>query len=333
MKQKVNFFFRKPSEHFHSIEELFANFQSFLPPTSEYRNVYLPYHTGIINRLKNILFVRKKQTHINHITGDTNYIALGLPRSNTVLTIHDIGSALNGNFLKKTIIKLFWFKLPMRRVSAITVISEFSKAEILDNFNINPNKITVIPNCVSNKISYVDREFNADNPKILIIGTKTNKNTIRAFEALKNISCEVIIVGKLTEEQRNKLLTNEIKYRNYFNIEYEKIISLYNQSDILLFPSTYEGFGVPIIEAQASGIPVITSNIAPMNKVAGKGALLVNPYEIKEIENAIKEITKNEELRKTLIHNGLKNVEQYKSYSIAKKYDELYKKIKSKNNS
>ncbi len=323
----LTYFFRKPSDKFHSIEELFNNFQSELPENCNFKNVYLPYHTGLIGRLKNIFFAKKHKNQINHITGDINYIALGLPKKNTILTIHDIGSALQGNKLKKFIISLFWFKIPLKRVAKVTVISEFSKNEVLKTFKINKDKIKIIPNCVSSKFTFTKKKFNTEKPQILLIGTKENKNLLRSFEAVKNIPCKLLIIGKLSDIQKNKLSELNINFENYFNLNFDEIIQKYQQADLLLFPSTYEGFGVPILEAQASGLPVITSNLQPMNKVSGEGALLINPYKINEIKSAIEKIISDQYLRNSLIINGLKNSKKYSSKAIAQMYFNLYQEL------
>ena len=326
---KITYFFRKQSPSFHSIEELFFNIQTHLSKNIEYKNYFARYHTGFIGRVKNIFNVRKNQNEINHITGDINYISYLMKKSKTILTIHDIGSILKGNKIKIAILKLFWFTIPAKRVKYITVISEFTKKQVLENINIKPEKIIVIPNCISTKLKYIHRTFNVRSLIILQIGTKENKNLPRIVQAIKNIKCKLIIIGKLSDEQKQLLKINKIHYENYFNLEYSEIIKWYQKADILTFASTYEGFGVPIIEANACGTCVITSNLSPMKEVAENSALLVNPYETNEIKNAIQEIINSQKLRENLIKNGLENAKKYHSVNIAKKYAKLYEKIKS----
>jgi len=327
MSINITFFYRKPSENFHSIEELFNNFLQYFSKDIVHKNIYLPHHNGFFNRIKNIFFAKKKQDQINHITGDVNYIAIGLPKKNTILTIHDIGSVIKRNFLKKYLINLFWFKIPLNRVKYITVISEFSKQEIIINFDINPEKIIIIPNCVSDKFVKTNREFNSENPNILFIGTKSNKNLELSIEALENIECKLNIIGKLTDKQIYLLEKYNINYINYVNLEFDDVIELYQNSDILLFPSFYEGFGVPILEAQATQIPVITSNLKPMNQIAGDGAIFINPYSVDEISNAIKNILNDKNLRNKIIELGIQNSTFYSSKNIANMYISLYQKI------
>lgn len=326
-KIKLTFFFRKPSDVFHSIEELFSNFQNYLAEQVDYENVFMRYHNGIIGRLKNILFVKKNKSQINHITGDINYVALGLPKKNTILTIHDIGSSFTGSGLKNNIIRFFWFKIPFKRVEKITVISEFSKNEVIKNFKVDPQKLVVIPNCVSDKFIKTEKKFNYKKPHILIVGTKKNKNLLRSIQALCGINCRVSIIGKLKESQKKKLEEFNIKYTNRFNLDFTEIVKIYQQADILLFPTLYEGFGIPILEAQAAGIPVITSDLQPMNQVAGKGALLVNPFNVEDIKNGVIKIISDEEYRINIVNFGLENVKKYRCKKIAKMYYNLYLEV------
>lgn len=321
----INFFFRKSSENFHSIEELFFNIQSAFPDYIHFENIFLPFHSGFWGRIKNIFFVKKHLAQINHISGDINYIALGMPKKNTLLTIHDIGTFLNYSFLKSKIIRLLWFKIPFNRVSKIITISDFSKKEICTNFKINQEKLIVIPNCVSEKFIFKSKDFNTNKPNILIVGTKENKNIKNILLALKNINCSLNIIGKLTEKQK-ELLQN-FEYKNYVNINFEEVVNIYQKSDLLIFPSFYEGFGMPIIEAQASGIPVITSDLEPMKTVASKGALFVNPHNPNKITEAVLNIINNEKLRSDLITNGKENVKNYSCSVIAEELVNIYKQI------
>lgn len=323
----VYYFFRQKQNHFHSIEKLFTTIQNFLPNSCHFVNINLPFHNGIIGRIKNIFFVKKRKSQINHITGDVNYISLALPRKNTILTIHDVFSALKGNLLKRKIISFFWFKIPLYRVKYITTISETTKNQIVKLFNINEKKIIVIPNCFDKNFISSPKPFNKECPRILFIGTKDNKNLERTIFSIYNIKCVLIIIGKLSSEQIKLLKEYCINYENYFDIDDNKMIDIYQNSDILLFPSLQEGFGMPIIEAQAASVPVITSNLEPMSLVAGKGALLVDPLNIDSIREAVLKIIENENLRNTIVGEGSENVKDYDPSVVSKMYFELYNKI------
>ena len=102
--------------------------------------------------------------------------------------------------------------------------------------------------------------------------------------SIKDIKTEVIIIGKINENQIKYLRENKINYKNYINVSENVLMSFYNQAMVLLFPSLYEGFGLPIIEAQRMCVPVITSNISPMKEIVNKSAILVNPKDINDIK-------------------------------------------------
>ncbi len=325
---KLTYFFRHPSSTFHSIEEQFFAMQKELPEKVQYTNMFVKYHSkGLFKRLFIAIQSAFNQGDINHITGDIHFIALFLKKKKTILTVHDIGSVLKGGWVKKAILRFFWFTMPFARVKYVTVISEFTKKQVLEEFKIKPEKIIVIPDCVSPEIKFSEKKFNAKNPNILQIGTKPNKNLPNLIKALEGISCKLTIIGKLSNEQKQLLKEKNIDYENKFNIDYSKIIDAYKQCDIVSFISTYEGFGVPILEAQATGRTVITSNILPMTEVAGKGAFFVNPYDVREIKKEINKLITDEALRNSLVFSGTENVRKYSAKEIAKQYYKLYTDI------
>ncbi len=324
----ISFFFRKKSPVFHSIEELFYSIQNNFATTVSYTNFYATHESkGFFRRLANALEVQNKQSEVNHITGHNHYVAILMHKKRTILTIHDLALLYSLKSIKRLIFKLFWFDIPIRKVRYVTVISEFTKQELLKKIKISEDKIKVIPNAVSPNFSYSPKEFNCDSPVILQIGTKKNKNLERLIEAIKNINCKLLIIGKLSKNQEISLQKNEIDYENKFNLSQEEVVNCYEKADIVSFMSTYEGFGMPIIEANAVGRVIITSNISPMKEVAGEAALFVNPLDVREIERGLKEIIMNADLRQNLIKNGLKNVKRYHISAITEQYFKLYKLI------
>ena len=324
----LSLFYRHPAPEFHSIEQLFDTISSNYTDTVKLKKVYAQHRSkGIIDRILIGIHARKNQSEINHITGDIHFIAPFLSKKKTILTIHDIGSIKSGNFLKKWFLKLFWFTIPAKSVAYITVISEFTKNELLDFIKIDPAKVVVIPNCISSIYQYTNKEFNTKKPVILQIGTKENKNLDRLIKAIKDISCKLVIVGKLNKKQINLLDDNQIEYKYYFNIDEKQMLNLYYKSDIVSFISTYEGFGLPILEANAVGRVVLSSNIEPMETVAAEAAYKVNPYDINEIRNGVLRLIRDGSLRKKLIEQGLENVKQYKPQQIAIQYYNLYNKV------
>ncbi|GAB3663642.1 hypothetical protein GCM10028791_39100 [Echinicola sediminis] len=297
----------------------------------EVRQVEMPYSGGGPGVLfQNLKSFKKEQMHISHITGDIHYMSL-VTGGGTVLTIHDIGSAFSGNFFKKLYIKVFWFWLPAILVRRITVISEFTKEELTKVIPFAKRKIRVVPNPVSSLIRYSSYSFNTDKPKVFLIGTKPNKNLERTLQALAEIDCEAMVLGKLLPEQEALIADLPFKVTNKIGLSYEEVLACYRDADLVCFASTYEGFGMPIIEAQATGRPVITANFGAMAEVAGEGACLVNPFDVGAIEEGIKKIIKDEGYRNELIALGLKNSERFKMERILEQYMEVYKEVIGEN--
>lgn len=324
---QITFFFRKPSPTFHSIEKLFNALIQNMPRESI--NLHYAKHTskGLINRILIAIEARKKQSQINHITGDIHFISFFLKKKKTILTIHDIGIINSGNKLKRFIIKLFWFDIPIRRVEKITVISDFTRNELITRCHADPSKVIMIPNCYPAIYKFEGKKIRSGKPYILQIGTKPNKNLELLVEALQGIDCKLMIVSRLSDKQIQHLANNTIDYENYVNLPENEMFELYKKCDFLAYVSTYEGFGIPVIEANAVGRPVLASDIEPIKTVAGNAALLVNPFDSNQIRKGIQRLIDDNQLCDELINNGFKNAEKYHPMKIVKEYLSLYQSI------
>ncbi|MBX2924880.1 MAG: glycosyltransferase family 4 protein [Chitinophagaceae bacterium] len=325
---EVRFFNRKKNNIFFSIEDLFASIQKVLSDSISIQNKDMPNKSiGIISWAKNILFSLKNKGEINHITGDVHYLGIFLPRNNTVLTIHDCGELDKQRGLKKFFLWLFWFYLPVKRLKYITVISQATKVHLLKYVNTNSSKIIVIPNCLIGNYSFNSKDFNAKKPVILQVGVTPNKNIERVAAALENIPCILRIIGRPSKTQIEAFEKHKIEYEYVTDLSRQEIIEEYDNCDFVIFVSLLEGFGLPIIEAQASGKAVITSNIEPMCATAGEGACLVDPYSKEDIRQGILNVINNENYRVALIQNGEKNYKRFSPAVVADVYLQLYKKI------
>ncbi len=283
---------------------------------------------NLFNRFVLCIWAFFNQGSINHICGDVNFISIFLKKSKTINTILDCYSMKRLNNLKKFLYSIFWIKIPVFQSCKIITISKSTFNEVLRYTNIkNRKKIEIIGVCTLSAYKKKIKKKIKLIPRILIVGTAPHKNISNIISSLKNIECKMIIIGKLTNEMFEKLNKNKLNYENYISASKNKLVNEYKKSDLLLYPSNYEGFGIPIIEAQSIGRAVITSNLEPMITVAGKGALFVNPKNIKEISKSVKLLIRNQKLRNSLIDKGFQNIKRFKKEIILNKHLIIYKNV------
>ena len=230
--------------------------------------------------------------------------------------------------MKRLLYLIFWLKIPLYKSKRIITISKKTSDEVIKYTNLkNTKKIDVIGVCtLSDYKKSIKKKINKI-PKILIVGTAENKNISNIILSLRNIKCELVIIGILKKNVIQEIQKNKINYKNYVSISKNKLINIYKKSDLLLYHANYEGFGMPIIEAQSIGRAVITSKIEPMKSVAGNGAIFVNPRKISEISKAVKIIINSYRLRNSLIKKGFDNIKRFKKEVILKKHLKVYNDV------
>ena len=175
------------------------------------------------------------------------------------------------------------------------------------------------------------KEFEVEMPTILQIGTMQNKNVVNLAKALRGLRVKLRIIGRLDADQTASLEENEITYDNAFDLTDAEMREEYRKTDIVVFCSTYEGFGLPIIEAQSMQKPVVTSNLSPMTETSGGAAALVDPFDTESIRAGIQMVISDAEYRESLIQAGLQNIERFGPKTVAARYENLYGEILAAN--
>ena len=325
----VVFFQRKPRKYGNfSLEFIFEDVRSRLPKSVKSTVAISKYESnGIWRRIYNAIEASFRQGDVNHVTGDVNFLANFLKKEKTILTILDCVAMTNSTGFKKWFYKKFFLEMSTRRAKYVTVISEATKQEVLKYVDYPEEQIVIVPVAISERYKYAPKEINVKKPRLLHVGLAPNKNLDRLVEAIEGIPCHLNIVGKLNEGQKEKLARHNIEYSYVFNISDEEMVRQYVDCDILTFVSTYEGFGMPIVEANVVGRPVLTSNISSMPEVAGDAACLVDPYDVQSIREGLLKIINDKKYRDDIIEKGLENCKRFDAQKIMEMYYELYRKI------
>gem|GEM_PF-34967 len=276
------------------------------------------------SRLRIAFQMRRLWADVFHVSGDIHFAALFLPGRQTVLTVHDCGFLRHPNLWKRLVLRWLWLRWPVRHCCRVVAVSEATKADIVRHTGCDPSKIAIIPSVIPPHFAPVPKSFQAECPRILHIGSAPNKNLSRHIEALRGIPCVLHIVGRLSAEARQQLEHSGIAYECASYLDDEAVVRAYASCDLLLFASTWEGFGMPILEAQATGRPVITSRTSSMPEVAGEGACLVDPWDVADIRRGVLRVINDAAYRAYLIEKGFENVRRYQPAAAAQAYEALY---------
>lgn len=264
-----------------------------------------------------------------------------------IFTVHDLASFIHPEFFPKKI--LFRANLLLekgiKRAAKIIAVSEATKRDVIRLFGIDANKIVVIHHGIDSQYKPIEdkkdamnilKKYGISDKYILYVGRiqarKNISRLIRAFQLLKQkrtLEHKLVLVGKMVWEskdifkeidkldiQEDVILTNHASYSDlpYF----------YNNADVFIYPSLFEGFGLPPLEAMACGTPVIVSNVTAIPEIVGDAALFVDPYDISSIAEGIDRLVSSDNLKKDLIKKGFQRAKQFSWKETAKNTLSLY---------
>jgi glycosyltransferase involved in cell wall biosynthesis len=288
--------------------------------------------------------IKKDKVELFH--GLSGEIPIGLYKTGvkTVVTIHDLifmrYPDLYSFFDRK--IHYFKFKYAAKKADLIIAISEQTKKDIVTYLDINPSKIKVIyQGCAPIFKEDIPIEFIENTRKkyklpanfILNVGTiEIRKNVLSVIKAIKVIDTQLVIIGKKTtyfKEINSYILENNLQNKIIFleNVELKELASIYRMASVFIYPSIFEGFGIPIIEALYSKIPVISSKGGCFKEAGGENSIYIDALNIEDLRIELNELLVNSEKRDEMKQKGFEFVQKFNDENIARNWIETYNQI------
>lgn len=271
-------------------------------------------------------------------------------RVKTILTVHDLSFVRVPETAAPNLRAYLNVVVPrsVQRADHIIADSQATKDDLSALYGTAPEKITVLLSGVDPRFARVTDENVlhevrtrygiAHKPYIFCIGTvQPRKNYSRVIQALAQLRAEgrdvqlVIAGGKgwLEDEMYRTVygtqMQDHVKLIGFARDE--DLPALYSGADLTAFPSLYEGFGLPILESMACGTPVVTANVSSLPEVAGEAALLIDPYDVSALTDAIRRLLTDETLRSTLIERGYQQVKQFTWAKAARQLRAIYTRV------
>lgn len=250
----------------------------------------------------------------------------------TINIIHDLNFEHHPDFLPKLTRRYFQYFFPQfaHKADKLITVSHFSKNDIVKTYGIPASKIEVVYNAAAEDFfeipesekTVVRNQLSEGCPYFVFVGSGNQRkniiNHLLAFDLFKEQGFKAKLVFAGTQKywtKQMKIVYSSLKYRDDVifigYVSTKKLNEILSSSHCLLYASYFEGFGVPILEAFSCNVPVITSNITAMPEIAEDAAILVSPYHIDEITNAMIEIFTNDKLRLALIEKGKKQLQKF----------------------
>ncbi|MDO8886940.1 glycosyltransferase family 1 protein [Candidatus Oleimmundimicrobium sp.] len=265
----------------------------------------------------------------------------------SVVTIHDITTMIFPETipsLYKRIICGYMNRSAIKKSEKIITVSLATSADLTNLLNVPASKIEIIYEAVDERfkpvkdralLSGVKEKYGIDGKFLLNVGNpKAHKNWARLIEAFAKLESDLklVLVGtkgnvprELSEQVKRLNLSEAVIFPRF--ISDEDMSSLYSAAEALVFPSLYEGFGLPVLEAMACGTSVICSNVSSLPEVVGDAAIKVDPMDVDDISRAMRLITEDFSLRNELVEKGLARVKEFSWEKTASKTLEVYREV------
>ncbi|QTE39019.1 glycosyltransferase family 1 protein [Mucilaginibacter gossypii] len=239
--------------------------------------------------------------------------------NNQVITVHDVAFLVNPQWFSKNFVRFYKFLIPKisRKAKLIFTVSNFSKTEIVKYLHVETAKIKVIYNGISELPS--PTPVNSDYGEyILAVGSidkrKNIRNLVQAFGSIKHRGIRLIIVGDNNSIFNNEDNAHLDKHPDIIftgRVNDQELAGLYNKASLFVYPSLYEGFGIPPLEAMAQGCPTLVSDIDSLREACGDASVYVNPLNVAEISKSIDLLIEDVALCGRLVENGKQNTKRF----------------------
>ncbi|MCE8040711.1 glycosyltransferase family 4 protein [Halomonas daqingensis] len=249
-----------------------------------------------------------------------------------VFTIHDLNhlDRPENSSLGKRLFYRFVIRRGCKKAYAILTVSEFSRKRIVEWAGVSSDKVVNVGNGVDKSFNSDVIPYNLGTPYYLCVGNrKAHKNETRVVEAFAQADIDegihLVFTGASEPSLEAMIQEHNLSSRVKFmgTVTEDELPSLYKGARGLLFPSLYEGFGLPVLEAMACGTPVITSNCTSLPEVAGDAAMLVDPLDTQELQDAIERLEQDASLRDELIVKGFDRAKLFTWEKTAQKVQEV----------
>ncbi len=330
--------FSRPDDR-EALASLGANFRAVPETAGNY---------SFAEQVKIPLAIRRERVTLFHAP---HYVLPPLVTCPSVVTIHDCIHLMFPQYLpnrRSLFYARTFISLAARRATRVLTVSESSKRDILRFVDVRPEKIDVIYNSYDERFGIEPKEEDMERVReryqlhdqfVLYAGNvKPHKNLerlIEAFHLVRNRGLDhlkLVLIGddisKYTALRRavhRHQLHQYVRFLGY--LPEETLAVMYRLAGVFVFPSLYEGFGLPPLEAMASGTPVVTSNVSSLPEVAGNAAVLVDPYDAHAIADGIHRVLTDEQLRGDLRRLGLARAKQFSWETSVRRVREIYGKV------
>ncbi len=241
--------------------------------------------------------------------------------NNNIITVHDITFERYPKTFATSFRIFYHFLIPLlcRKANKIITVSNFSREEISSFYNLDAQKFAVIYNAVGNNFTSIpDNKLKRNNYFLAVSSVKENKNfaaILTAFERLNIEECNLYIIGDYASDSFNSIDLDLYKRNKRIKflgrVSDDDLVKYYSNAIAFVFPSLYEGFGIPAIEAQACGCPVIASNCSSLPEILEKSAIFCDPFDVNDITKCMRSVYFDDVLRKNTIEQGFKNIKRF----------------------